>query len=77
MVMNPNFKPKFQEGDVVKFKSGGPKMTVDKYHKGDVIKCTWCVGGEVKRDYFKEGLLVLVNIDDEKSTAENKEKVVK
>jgi uncharacterized protein YodC (DUF2158 family) len=57
-------KRRFKEGDIVKFKSGGPKMVVDKYHKRDVIKCTWFVEGEVRRDYFKERSLVLITQDD-------------
>lgn len=62
--MDEALKRIFKEGDIVKFKSGGPKMTVDKYHKRDVVKCTWFVSDEVRRDFFKQGALILVTDDD-------------
>ena len=62
--MNEVYKEIFEPGNIVKLKSGGPKMTVEKYHKRDVVKCIWFDGFEAKRDFFREGFLELVTVDD-------------
>jgi len=66
--MDKDFKGIFKEGDVVKSKSGGPLMTVEKYRK-DVVKCVWFSGNEVRRDFFRQETLVLV-IDKPKKEKE-------
>ena len=50
---------KFNEGDVVQLKSGGPKMTVktirddeDDFYGGDVY-CQWFSGSKLQDGYFK------------------------
>lgn len=62
----------FKPGDIVKLRSGGPKMTVEKYHKRDVVKCIWFVGDEVKQGFFRQGFLTLAT--DEKEIKKAKEK---
>jgi len=48
----------FEPGDVVKLKSGGPKMTVAQVAEQPVdVFCYWFDGGTNKSDYFcKEAL---------------------
>lgn len=41
---------KFQPGDVVKLKSGGPKMTVGEYSQMGQVGCQWFVGPETKQE---------------------------
>ena len=43
----------FKVGDVVRLKSGGPKMTVD-YFDSDTERalCVWFKDGERKQDHF-------------------------
>lgn len=55
---------KFKPGDVVRLKSGGPKMTIVKfgtgYHHGTVdgYECTWFDDkNTVKTEVFQEALL--------------------
>jgi uncharacterized protein YodC (DUF2158 family) len=31
----------FTVGDIVKLRSGGPKMTVEKVEDDDVVQCVW------------------------------------
>ena len=56
-----------KEGDLVRLKSGGPKMTVDYVMKeserdfgGDVVGCSWFVKDQRKKDDFKPGTLEMV-----------------
>jgi uncharacterized protein YodC (DUF2158 family) len=62
--MDEVFEEIFEPGNIVKLRSGGPKMTVEKYHKRDVIKCVWFDGSEVKVGYFRQGFLELVDVDN-------------
>ena len=50
---------KFNPGDVVVLKSGGPKMTVHGYHKGEEKKltCTWFHNHERVSESFNEDTL--------------------
>ena len=54
-------KLQFKSGDVVRLKSGGPKMTVmDIDGHGnhlDVVTCTWFVDGEYKPGKFRMCML--------------------
>ncbi len=51
-----NQEIQFKSGDVVRLKSGGPKMTVHSVDGFDpilaVIDCRWFVGGEIKGANF-------------------------
>ncbi|MEJ8822228.1 DUF2158 domain-containing protein [Variovorax humicola] len=57
---------KFNTGDLVKLKSGGPVMTVDSYEKmygGDQDKprvfCKWFAGSKAEQNFFHEQTLAL------------------
>lgn len=55
----------WQEGDVVRLKSGGPIMTVkiyDAYKGGNV--CQWFVGTDLKEGVFSNAQLVVVDEDE-------------
>ena len=55
---------KFKNGDPVRLKSGGPKMTVVKYDDmGLGVYCRWFVGQESKGDFFPEDSLELAGDD--------------
>lgn len=55
----------FNVGDIVKVKSGGPKMTVDQItHKGEV-SCTWFSGSKMQTGYFHPETLQKVEEVDE------------
>ena len=59
MESNPLNKEKSIEitfGQVVRLKSGGPKMTVKYQRQGDWI-CTWFSGDEMKEGAFDKGQL--------------------
>jgi uncharacterized protein YodC (DUF2158 family) len=49
-------------GDVVRLKSGGPKMTVDNtnYMHSGLTRCVWFSGNEVRYDNFSEESLELI-----------------
>ncbi|HEX8012455.1 MAG TPA: DUF2158 domain-containing protein [Casimicrobiaceae bacterium] len=47
----------FKPGDIVKLKSGGPKMTVEGPYRGhssneEQVRCIWFEGSERKTDVF-------------------------
>jgi uncharacterized protein YodC (DUF2158 family) len=44
-------------GDVVKLKSGGPKMTVIDAQYPDEVECKWFSGSETKFDKFPAAAL--------------------
>ena len=54
---------KFKTGDIVRLKSSGPEMTVQKYHSDDVndkrLTCMWFVDSEMKPGTFLEDQLEL------------------
>jgi uncharacterized protein YodC (DUF2158 family) len=51
-------KPKYQVGDIVKLKSGGPSMTVEKT-EGSKIHCVWfSYGSSPSQGIFDIGLLI-------------------
>ena len=59
----------WKEGDVVRLKSGGPKMVVDrvKYFSDDSasVYCVWFVGSEKQEcDFPPDALNGLNNIED-------------
>lgn len=46
---------KFKKGDIVKLKSGGPKMTVDDPMSaigGGTVECQWFAGSKLQQGYF-------------------------
>lgn len=55
----------WQEGDVVRLKSGGPKMTVKIYNafKGGNV-CQWFVDTDLKEGVFSDGQLVKVSEEE-------------
>ncbi|MBC0852621.1 DUF2158 domain-containing protein [Pantoea stewartii] len=57
---------RWESGDVVRLKSGGPAMTVKGYnmHKGGFV-CQWFVGTDLKEGAFDGGQLVLTEVDDD------------
>lgn len=73
-------KNKYNVGDVVQLKSGGPKMTIssvprgvkdptDPYDKGQKdYYCEWFKGGTHTGGYFKEELLISIEQETEKPT---------
>jgi len=68
----------FNPGDIVRLKSGGPHMTVDK--EGDLAKlifgervfCKWFVEGKLHSDSFSAESLVRVPEDEQKAQAPSK-----
>jgi len=57
---NNKTNQKLEIGDVVRLKSGGPKMTVAKPEdEQGQVKCVWFVGdyGKLYFDYFLPGVL--------------------
>jgi uncharacterized protein YodC (DUF2158 family) len=49
---------KFEGGDIVQLKSGGPDMTVESHHEHDKVYCTWFTAfHEHRRDYFGPNLI--------------------
>jgi len=55
---------KFKEGNVVRLKSGGPKMTVTQHDDPKAIYCMWFVKEEAKIDWFPEESLELAEGGD-------------
>lgn len=57
-------KTKYQVGDIVRLRSGGPEMTVqtipeDRHHH-DHYRCQWFAGKKLEYGNFKEDSLELV-----------------
>jgi uncharacterized protein YodC (DUF2158 family) len=49
---------KFNAGDIVQLKAGGPKMVVETWlDKLEVYKCTWFAGAKYNSERFKEEAL--------------------
>lgn len=50
---------KFNPGDLVQLKSGGPKMVVEQFESYiDVYTCTWFSGAKHNSQTFREEALV-------------------
>ena len=47
---------RFEIGDVVVLKSGGPAMTINNYTNKEYL-CVWFVGADLFETYFKEEVL--------------------
>lgn len=57
--------PAFQPGDVVKLKSGGPQMTVERWdEERRAYCCIWFQGATKKRGYFAEPVLKNWSVDN-------------
>ena len=41
-------------GDVVRLKSGGPRMTVEEIEEDEIVTCTWFEKNELIRGTFKK-----------------------
>ncbi len=55
---------KYRVGDIVRLKSGGPKMTVEVMQSRGFYTCSWFVRTEIKSWVFHENALMPVT--DEK-----------
>lgn len=59
----------YQPGDIVKLKSGGPRMTVKGYFRlfgqPDTVECQWFVGGKLNYGKFAEDSLDRVPDDED------------
>lgn len=47
----------FEVGDVVKLKSGGEKMTIEKIEDDGYVSCVWFEGSQVQRGAFAAATL--------------------
>ena len=65
-----NIEMKYDEGDVVRLKSGGPKMTVNGYMEFGEVHCQWFEDAEMKKGFFAEGSLAVVKQDGSVDAAE-------
>lgn len=54
----------FNTGDIVKLKSGGPEMTVQKELAENHFRCQWFAGKKLESGPFPEGSLVLVTPEE-------------
>jgi uncharacterized protein YodC (DUF2158 family) len=51
---------KFNDGDVVQLKSGGPLMTISRYNgERAAYYCQWFSGNELSAEHFRESALEL------------------
>ena len=57
---------KFQVGQVVQLRSGGPEMTVHAVLQGGLIHCQWFGGRKLEQGYFSPELLIEPVTDDKK-----------
>lgn len=52
---------KFNSGDIVQLKSGGPEMTVKSYAvHHEAFECQWFAGKKLEKGYFVEESLIKV-----------------
>jgi uncharacterized protein YodC (DUF2158 family) len=57
----------FEVGDVVRLRSGGPKMTIQEVIQiGGNIRCQWFVQGEVRHSVFHPRSLQKLAWDEER-----------
>jgi uncharacterized protein YodC (DUF2158 family) len=61
----------FQPGDVVRLKSGGPKMTAETVDETGV-SCTWFVGDKVEGRIFQKHMLEKVAPSISSTSATNR-----
>ncbi len=62
---------KFNQGEIVQLKSGGPKMTVQSIdEKYNSIHCQWFAGSKLNDGHFTEESLIKVTADDKKEKKE-------
>jgi uncharacterized protein YodC (DUF2158 family) len=59
----------FQDGDVVRLKSGGPKMTIKFVEQGEAY-CEWFADVEAKGAKCKLAQLALVQANDQRTLAQ-------
>jgi len=62
MIMSEQQQRLFKDGDVVRLKSGGPKMTIvgfDKYSDADLYKCQW-----FDKDHRLDGLFTEASLEN-------------
>ncbi|AIX48844.1 hypothetical protein PSNIH1_00500 [Pantoea sp. PSNIH1] len=53
---------KFNSGDIVQLKSGGPEMTVKSYAvHHEAFQCQWFAGKKLEQGYFAEESLTKVD----------------
>lgn len=51
---------KFQPGDIVQLKSGGPKMVIERWQNHNhSYKCTWFAGAKHNSEEFEEASINL------------------
>ncbi len=64
-----NMPTKYEVGDIVQLKSGGPQMTVkkitDKFMDDEPINCQWFSGSKLQDGWFNAESLVKIE-DEEK-----------
>jgi uncharacterized protein YodC (DUF2158 family) len=64
---------KYKAGDIVQLRSGGPKMTVQRYGESNIesegvcVWCKWFVGSKYKHESFLEDSLEPAEDDESKS----------
>ena len=56
--------PELEIGDVVRLRSGGPKMTVQQRTSPGTLNCTWFLEEELKRSSFTEDSLEKVEDEE-------------
>ena len=64
----------FKAGNIVRLKSGGPKMTVDKVNNSK-ISCVWFKDEHLKTAIFRKDTLELVDEGEKRKSSKNKSKI--
>jgi len=57
----------FETGDIVRLKSGGPKMTVADIHISGSVHCQWFAGSKSSDGYFPPESLIKIEEQDEEN----------
>ena len=55
----------FKVGDIVRLKSGGPKMTVEILLGDGELKCQWFDGSELQEARFDPDVVLLVEEEEQ------------
>lgn len=55
--MEKQTKRPLEIGDVVRLRSGGPKMTVERIEKSKSVLCTWFLNGQIQGNDFEPAAL--------------------